>query len=211
MEKKEALSIIVKCANIYQRQLLNNNVLFVCYDKQHNKYECFEAAFIAGNFCHMTGVVCRDGLHPKDFYQKCIEHRLSIDDFEFRGDGTTEMKLSVLPEVIKIHTSSRMTGEFTHTGIQLYTEKITGGTKGCMGFVKDKNYYAPNTVLKEDIRDITRSPQHRIVATFIKKIKDEKYDLLSYTAKKFDIKELFEVSFIKEKVDQKVFITSDSE
>ena len=65
--------------------------------------------------------------------------------------------------------------------------------------------------IKEDIRDITRSPQHRIVATFIKKIKDEKYDLLSYTAKKFDIKELFEVSFIKEKVDQKVFIISDSE
>ena len=136
---------------------------------------------------------------------------MSIGDFEFRDDGTTEMKLSVLPEVIKIHTSSRMTGEFTRTGIQLYTERIAGGTKGCMGFVKDKNYYAPNTVLKEDIRDITRSPQYRIVATFIKKIKDEKYDLLSYTAKKFDIKELFEVSFIKEKVDQKVFIISDSE
>ena len=206
MDKKEAIKIIVKCADIYQRLLLNKNVMFVYFNKQTNKYECFEAAFIAGNFCHMTGVICNEGLHANHFYQKCINHRLSIEDFEFRDDGTTEMKLSVLPDVIKIHITSRMTGDFTRTGIQLYTEKISGGINGCMGFVKDKDYYAPNTVLKEDIRNITSSPQHRIVATFIKNIRDEKYTELSYLAKKLDINELKKSKQIIDKTDQSFFL-----
>ncbi len=203
MEKKESIKIIVKCANIYKTSLLNNNVMFVYHDRQNDNYNFFEAAFIPGNFCHMTGVVCKEGLRPNDFFNKCISHRLKEDDFEFREDGTTEMKLSVLPEVIKIHTSSRMTGTYAGTGLNLYTDRLAGGTNGCMGFKKDEStdYYAPNTVLKQDIRNVTYDPQHRIVATFVKKITDDKYNVLSYTAKKFDISELTMVTEISQKVD----------
>ena len=81
-----------------------------------------------------------------------------------------------------------------------------GGIKGCMGFVKDKDYYAPNTVLKEDIRNVTSSPQHRIVATFIKNISDDKYTELSYVAKKFDINELKTTKNIIDKTDQNFFL-----
>ena len=91
--------------------------------------------------------------------------------------------------------------------------RSTKSMKVSSSFVSKIRYYFRNSKLYRvnNVKHRAIPPQHRIVATFIKKIKDEKYDLLSYTAKKFDIKELFEVSFIKEKVDQKVFIISDSE
>ena len=190
MDKKEAIKIIVQCAKQYQKSLLNQNVMFVYYEKKYNKYCFFEATFLASNFCHLTGVICNAGLAPNDFFEKCIQHRLSPEDFEMRKDGTTKLKLDVLPSVIQIHKVSNMTGDYDKTGIQLYTEKLAGNIKGCMGFVRSGNYFVPNTLLNQDIRDVTRRPQHRIVAAFSKGIKDKEYVTLCYIAKGFDIAEL---------------------
>lgn len=164
--------------------------MFIYNNKQNHQLKFFESVFMSSNFCHLTGVVCKKNLTAKDFFKKCLDHKINKSDFDFRKDGTTEMKLLVLPEIIKIQTSSKMTGFFNSTGVQLYTERLAGGVRGCMGFVKTGSYYVPNTILNQDIREATYSPQHRIVAVFTKNIKDDKYTILDYLAKGFDISEL---------------------
>ncbi len=52
-----------------------------------------------------------------------------------------------------------------------------------MGFVRDNQYYIPNTALKEDIRNVTIHPQKRILAIYRKPIKDQQYVELCYVAK----------------------------
>lgn len=79
-----------------------------------------------------------------------------------------------------------MVGDFSARTPMLVTEKLTGGVKGCMGFVFDEQtgYYAPNTVLNFDIRTYLTN-QLRIVATFRKKKKEaEAYSEIVYAAKK---------------------------
>lgn len=66
--------------------------------------------------------------------------------------------------------------------------------------VKNENaYYYPNTVLKEDLRNLTKSPQQRVVATFFKNQKDRMYTKLSYMAKGFHIEDIRSV--VENKVD----------
>lgn len=56
--------------------------------------------------------------------------------------------------------------------------------------------YIPNTALKQDIRDITHSPQEPVKAIFKKYIRDDKYNQICYTAKKFDVSVLLNFSQI---------------
>ena len=211
MEKKEAIKIIVQCAKTYKQCLLNQNIMFVYYERKYNRYAYFETTFLSSNFCHLTGVEREKSISPNDFFNRCIQHKLSPDNFELRDDGTTEMKLQVLPYIIQIHRVSKMTGDHNKYGIQLHTERLAGNVKGCVGFVKDGGYFVPNTVLRENVRNITLSPQHRIVATFSKKMKEDKYTTLSYTAKGFDIRQLTAVPTIAAKVDFAQFMGNQTD
>ena len=80
-----------------------------------------------------------------------------------------------------------------------------GGSKLC-GVSPPFNNFGGIMDKKEDIRNVTSSPQHRIVATFIKNISDDKYTELSYVAKKFDINELKTTKNIIDKTDQNFFL-----
>lgn len=74
------------------------------------------------------------------------------------------MKLSVLPQLMKIYRSAKMVGDYSFTKSVLYTEKLVGNITASLGFVRDDKYYIPNTALKEDIRDITIKPHSRMLA-----------------------------------------------
>lgn len=60
-----------------------------------------------------------------------------MDDFWFSGDGTTTLKLQVLPFVLAKNLNANSFGNFGGNSIRLYTEKLAGGVKGRIGFVKD--------------------------------------------------------------------------
>lgn len=49
-------------------------------------------------------------------------------------------------------------GDYATLSPKLYTDKLAGSTKACMGFIKTSNSsrYVPNTILKEDTRDNTK-------------------------------------------------------
>ena len=60
--------------------------------------------------------------------------------------------------------------EYSSTKSLLITDKIIGTITICLGFVyeTENSFYVPNTVLREDIRDVTKHPQNRILAIFEK-------------------------------------------
>ena len=76
-----------------------------------------------------------------------------------------------------------MAGDFESSHKVLLSDKVAGTTTAVMGFVKDDNYFVPNTVIKDDVRQIIRRPTLTIAAIFIKSDKQEIYNDLSYIRK----------------------------
>lgn len=194
-DKKSALSVIFKAAEAYEKELRNNNLLFICSNK-HKQISYLEVEFNASNFMHLTGVkiskhfkqqLNSSGKYANKFYEMCLNKRLSPDDFDFAEDGTTALKLDVLPTLMKKNLSANAIGEFGVRTVKLYTEKIAGSIKGCMGFVHDNkvNKNVPNTVLKTDIRDSANEIK-RILVTYRKKKTDTHYCEIVYAAKNVD-------------------------
>lgn len=191
--KEDAIKIVTACAQKYRDELDGNTLLFVCIDK-HNTISCFEFSFRPENFMHLTGLKLirntggeSEMVGAADFYSRCLNHRLSPRDFEFSDDGTTVMKLAVLPAVISKNLSAKMIGDYNSSKPRLYTEKLAGNTNACVGFKKDAaaGVFVPNTVLREDLRSNVRG-YVRVIAAYRKKQSDEKYRELTYAAKKFD-------------------------
>lgn len=196
--KEEAISIAVRCAEKYRDELEGRNLLFLCTDK-HKKVSTIELSFYGNNYMHLTGLKPNkpiadaeeespaEKLFANDFYQKCLDHKLSPSDVAFAEDGTTHMKLDVLPDILCKNLRASMIGDFNSFRPRLYTEKVVGGTSACMGFVFDQKLleYIPNTVIKEDTRNIT-SNYVRVIAAYRKRAQEERYTEITYKARKVD-------------------------
>lgn len=186
--KEEALKIIIACAKKYNEHLLNKNLLFIAANKQNILYTT-EVLFKDSNFLHLTGCrVNKDKMSASRFFDACINNKLSLSDFNVAPDGTTDLKLSVLSALMSKNLSANTIGEYNSEGIRLYTEKLVGGIKGCIGFITDAQSHmlVPNTVLNKDIRDCTKIPQLRILITYRKSISEANYSEIVYSAKKIN-------------------------
>lgn len=190
MNKKDALAILFKCADEYRNNLENRNLLLIFGDRK--KAHSFETTFFQRNYLHLTGVIPDQDKFKSatEFYKACIDKRLTVDDFEFVSANLTEMKLSVLMQMMNIHKSAKMVGDYNFNKSQLYTERLAGGIFGCMGFIRENEFYVPNTVIKEDLRDVTLKPQHRVLAIMRKKIASLEYKEVTYIAKGIKLEEL---------------------
>jgi len=180
----EALRIIHISAVAYQNNLVGKNVLF--FSTYKNKTSCFEVAFLARNFLHFTGVATTITSSTL-FFRKAVDNELAPKDITIAPDGTSELKLDVLPTLMNLPSIARMLGDYNNSKSLLVTDKLAGTVTAAMGFVNDRGYYIPNTVLKEDLRHLTVKPHQRIIAIFIKNQKDKNYSTLSYIAKGFTI------------------------
>lgn len=109
-----------------------------------------------------------------------MDQRLREADLVFKDPYTTELKLKVLPHIMKIAYTARMIGNYAGPRMDLYTEKVAGTTSACLGMIKRESDYVPNTVLSEDIRNIVPHPPGKIFAIFRKSIKDDLYRELTY-------------------------------
>ena len=197
--KKDAIRIVSVCAKQYQEHLANRSLLFLCVDK-HGKTTAIEFTFDSSNFLHLTGLKLtnrkRHGsgesgsaqeISASDFYEKCLNHKLREDDFYFAKDGTTELKLDVLPSILTKNLAAKMIGDFHSDKPKLLTEKLAGGQTACMGFVKNSasDRFVPNTVIKDDIRKHTLKPL-RVIACYRKRRSDTQYSEITYLAKGMD-------------------------
>ena len=205
MDKRRAIQIMTKAAQLYKEHLEDQKVLFLYgLPKEVNKQlqesnkilssvQGYEVVFHRYNFLHLTGVRLnkKETASAIHFYQKCLDKRLTENDFVFAKDGSTGQKLDILERMMLIKKNVTMIGEFTDRGPKLYTEKAAGNICGCIGFVKDKNtkLNVPNTLLKKDIRDVTAQPTYKVFAVISKHYTDEKYTNLVKMDKSIDLKE----------------------
>ena len=197
--KKEAVGIIHKCAALYNENLCGKNVLFVT--TKDGNAACFEALFRTQNFMHLTGV--KSNLNSEFFYKAALNKRLSPANISFDSGGTSELKLEALPQLMSIHTTARMVGDYDNTGPLLITDKLAGTVTMVMGFVKVNDVYIPNTALKKDLRDISaQATRRKVAAIFTKPRNKTLYDNLTYIAKDLTIDDDILVSVLNKNIDK---------
>lgn len=202
MNKKEALLIMISSAKIYHENLENKKIMIVFLTKQR-KIEYIEAIFLPRHFLHLTGIKItnRNIKSSTEFYHLCLKNQLKISDVEFNSNGTTPLKLKILPQILKIHKITKMIGDYNNIKPYLSTQKIAGGINECLGFKKEGNYYIPNTALYEDIRNVTNI-QSRVVSILIRNIKDLKYKKVTYISKDYSLEKILKNKEIREKTDK---------
>ena len=192
MRKVDAVKAIISSTRAYRDNLVNRNFLFVF--GRENAMDCFEAVFLPRHFKHLTGVVgSSEEQNSVDFYDMCLSGRLSPSAFDLNKDGTTQMKLLVLNQLMSIHAIAKMAGDYCDTGVKLYTEKIVGTTAACMGFVRESDKSSlcvPNTVLNIDTRTAVQKPAKRILAIYTKPKSEILFSECTYMAKGVDVKDI---------------------
>jgi len=201
MKKSEVPKILLECAELYKTNLVNRSLLFVFNNS--GVVESLEVICLPRNYLHLTGIVLNDNnLKSIEFYEMCIDKRLSPSTYKLSKNGTTQMKLSVLNQVMNIHKTAKMVGDYTDTNSVLVKEKLAGTITACMGFVHDqgkRNSYVPNTVLRGDIRNVVDSTKN--VLAIFRKSKDEPiYRECTYLAKSVSLESILSGT-LKSKVE----------
>lgn len=179
MTKKEAIRIIVQSANLYRTNLENQTILFVY--KENYKIKYIEMIFLPSNFLHFTGInIINSDIHSSvQFYSLCLNNKLRVNDFNFKSNGTSILKLQILPQIMQLHKNAKMIGKYDNSKIYLLTDVLIGSSNMCIGAKKKADYYIPNTVLKEDIRKIV-SNYFKIIGILKKDTKELKYRNFTY-------------------------------
>lgn len=184
--KKKALSVVFTSAAKYKANLMGRALLFVSVDK-HYRTHCIEATFAAENFKHLTGLETK--LSPKHFFNLCLDKRLSEHDFEMRKNGTTELKLDILPRIVVPDLSARMIGNPNGMHPTIHLDKIAGNTHAYIGFtdVGGSRKHIPKTLINGDVREGSAEAPDRIAAIFRKQIEDKTFGEVVYVSGKIDI------------------------
>lgn len=95
---------------------------------KHKNSSILEVQFLTTGFMHLTGVKFpKEKVTAGAFFDKCMNRRLNPDEFEMAADGTTEMKLKILPMLFRKNLSANMVGDFSARTPVLVTEKLAGG------------------------------------------------------------------------------------
>lgn len=203
MDKKKVISIVTRAAKLYHENLEDQKIMFVYGTPANIKpqiekgveiivgMDLYEVVFYRSNFLHLTGLKLnrKNITSAINFYSKCLDGRLSEDDFIMAKDGSSVQKLEVLEKMMDIKKTASMIGDFTDLGIKLYSDKIAGNIFACMGFVEDSytKLNVPNTLLKKDIRDVSSKPQKKIYAILSKAYSEEKYTVVERCDSQLDI------------------------
>ena len=189
MDKRKAIQIMTKAADLYRENLEDQKILFLygvpsevkkqiqTEENNISAIKGYEVAFHRYNFLHLTE-----------------------EDFFFSKDGSTGQKLEILESMMQIKHNVTMIGDFAHRGTKLYSEKAAGNVCACIGFVRDHNtkLNVPNTLLKKDIRDVTASPVQKVYAVISKEYAEEKYSVLEKIDKNLNLT----VSYFSEQIER---------
>lgn len=194
LEKKEKdLQIIIDCGKKYKENLAGKQLLIV--SSKNGTISTTEVEFSLRNYHHFTGVklqkkpVTNKLITTSQFINKALNGRLKTDDWEYRKDGTTGLKLKILQDIVEIHKTAKMIGSYVDNRVMLKTDLCIGNIFCYLGMIKtnsitrfDNNVYVPNTVINKDIREDVREPE-KIIAIYRKNKTDKIYQELTYLAK----------------------------
>jgi len=194
IDKVKAIDIMVKAARTYHENLLDRNILIIYQSRISNEYSFIEMIFYKYNFLHLTGVEFRESNSNNKasglFFDKCYSNLLSVNDFDFKSDGTSRLKLEILKAVVNLQSNAVMIGDYNNFRLALITEKVIGSVHACLGAIKnDKGYYIPNTALNIDVRKVV-AEWSSIKAIYSKSKKDVKYTKLIKKSEGFSLDNL---------------------
>lgn len=188
MKEKEMMKKLSESAKLYKENLQNKNLL-IMYEK-NNKIEYIEILFLARNFMHLTGVRSTELKKANQFYQACLENKLNRKDLKMKEDGTTQLKMDIISNMIKNNEEWKIIGLYNGSKEKLKTDILLGNKSMCLGVIKEvSNYYIPNTLLKEDIRKITK--ENNTIVGLLKKEREEQiYQNVIYINKDIKIEKI---------------------
>ncbi|MGF0095743.1 PBECR4 domain-containing protein [Peptoniphilus sp. SGI.035] len=201
MQKKEKdLKTIINSGNMFRKNLSNKSLLII--SGSINAPNVNEIEFQNSNFLHLTGVVTK--VNANNFMRMLEKSRIKISDWDYRKDGTTQLKLRILPDIVNIHNRAKMIGVYDKRRVFMSTDLCIGNTFCYLGLIKtnritnrNNNVYVPNTSIASNIISDTNS-RERILAIYRKDKNKIKYDDLTYLAKGIDkqyIEEVFKNYF----------------
>lgn len=204
--KRDARKIVLNCAKQYQQKLLNKKLLIIYRERKDNSIRYIEVLFYARNFQHLTGLELIDKSgnvirnQSINFYRKCIENKLGLDEIQFKQDGTTHLKLRALSVLMDVTKITKITGDYNNTRPYLFVDKVIGGVNFCLGLSKEEEGYVPSSALLEDIKKLTNTPS-QVLAIFQKDSTSGVYSTIKYVAKGLNLNNINFPDEIKEMVD----------
>lgn len=184
----EARTIAMSCAKQYQQLLQDKKFLIIYRDQLTKEIKYLEVLFLDRNYQHLTGLELIDGNgnilehRSNDFYRKCVGNLLKSNEISFKPDGTTHLKLAALGSITRIHSITKIAGDYNNGKPRLYADKVIGGVNFCMGLIKETDSYAPISALLEDIKTVTYAPS-QVLAIFSKSKNDTTYKNIRHVAK----------------------------
>lgn len=179
---------VLNCAKQYQQRLLNKKLIIIYREKRDNVIRYIEVVFHERNYQHLTGLelIDKNGdvLHNQsmNFYRKCVENKLSVDELRFKLDGTTQLNLEALPVLMDITKITKITGDYNNIRPYLFVDKVIGGVNFCLGLSRDDNVYVPSSALLEDIKRLTEAPS-QVLAILEKDVDADIYSIIKHVAK----------------------------
>lgn len=179
---------MLNCAKQYQQKLLNKKFIIIYRERQNNEICYIEVVFQERNYQHLTGLerIDKNGnvLHHQsmNFYRKCMENKLGLEEFRFKQDGTTHLKLAALPVLMDITKITKITGDYNNARPYLFVDKVMGGVNFCLGLSKENSVYVPSSALLEDIKRLTDAPS-QVLAIMEKNIDADIYSTVKHVAK----------------------------
>lgn len=201
--EKQIVKVICECAKMYDTNLKGKNLMFIFENRQTKKIEFIETQFLSSNFKHLTGVEYKDKKTSTEFFQLCLKNKLSYKKIIQKQNGTTRLKLEILPQLVKIGKNAKIVADYDNSKVNLYTEKLIGNIRCCIGFVKKGQYYLPNTIMKQDIRQITKGSTWAIIAILEKTRKESKYSKITYNKNNVNIKKI--ENFLQGKISENLY------
>lgn len=186
--KEDARRRVLNCAKQYQQGLLNKKLIIIYREKKDNVIRYIEVVFHERNYQHLTGLELIDKKgnvlrnQSMNFYRKCIENKLSVEELRFKQDGTTQLKLEALPVLMDVTKITKITGNYNNVRPYLFVDKVIGGVNFCLGLSRDDNVYVPSSALLEDIKRLTEAPS-QVLAILEKDVDTDIYSTIKHVAK----------------------------
>ena len=186
--KEEARKRVLNCAKQYCQKLLNKKFIIIYRKRFDNTIHYIEVIFYERNYQHLTGLelINQKGniIHNQslNFYRKCIQNKLGLEEFKFKPDGTTHLKLTALPLLMDVTKITKITGDYNNTRPYLLLDKVIGGVNFCLGLSKEGNVYVPSSALLEDIKKLTDTPS-QVLAILEKSTESSIYSSIKHVAK----------------------------
>ena len=186
--KQEALRILYSSASNYEEKLSQRRFRLIYLDKLHKSMEMEEVIFQPESFKHLTGIQTK--ISAFNFYEACLDRRLSQKTIAFDARGNTQRKLEVIEAMPDVFYHPCWIGESLNNDIHIHAAYYVGDTKCVLsiGFrnVMNKSGDVPITLKKQSIREVV-TKECKVYAIASKSLLDKNSAWqLTYCARDFD-------------------------